>query len=208
MDKFGKIEEEESSSVTQEKAKRKLPRVERRREKIKKNILEISKNKFASSHPYLVKFETIAEEAEISRATLYSYFDSKEDIIYEIVKPVLEDLIIKYESLLKDINKLSTNQVIERLSEIFIHLWENHQISLVVANKVLDMKKGRLEGLYNRMLELKLKILEKIEKDLKFPKEKIYELLLNIVVPMLKISLDFQDGKKLFKDTLKKIIAK
>lgn len=208
MDKAGKIEEEGSSSVIQEKTKRRLPRVERRREKIKKNILEISKNKFASSHPYLVKFETIAEEAEISRATLYSYFDSKEDIIYEIVKPVLEELIIKYEFLLKDISKLSTNQIIDRLSEIFIHLWKNHQLSLVVANKILDMEKEKLEGLYNRMLELKLKILEKIEKDLKFPKEKIYELLLNIVVPMLKILLEIQDGEKIFKDTLKKIIVK
>ncbi len=207
MKKFNTTDDSQESG-SREESKRKLPRVEKRRQRIRKQILEIATKRFALEGPDRVRLEEIADEADISRATLYSHFPSKDAIIYEIIKPVLEELIEKYEELLKKIDTSKSEQVINILTDIFIHLWEHHQLSLLLAQKVLDMDPGELKPLYERMLELKLKILSKFEeeKKLKLPKEIAFQVILNTLIPMLRFILPHPDGKKLFKSSFKGLL--
>lgn len=167
MKKFNTTEDCQESQAKEEETKRKLPRVEKRRQRIRKHILEIATKRFALEGPDRVRLEEVADEADISRATLYSHFPSKDAIIYEIIKPVLEELIEEYEKLLKEIDSLKAEQVLNRLTDIFINLWEHHQFSLLLAQKVLDMDPGELKPLYDKMLELKIKILSKFEEEKK-----------------------------------------
>jgi len=167
MKKFNTTEGSQEFQSKEEETKRKLPRVEKRRKRIRKHILEIATKRFALEGPDRVRLEEVADEADISRATLYSHFPSKDAIIYEIIKPVLEELIEEYEKLLKEIDSLKSEQVLNRLTDIFINLWEHHQFSLLLAQKVLDMDLGELKPLYDKMLELKIKILSKFEEEKK-----------------------------------------
>ncbi|MFN3603933.1 MAG: TetR/AcrR family transcriptional regulator [Leptonema sp. (in: bacteria)] len=212
MERMGKPDKENSSGEEQGKQKKKFPRVEKRREKIKKNILELAKKKFANENPYIVKFETFAEEVEISRASLYSYFDSKEEILEEILKPVLEELIEKYEILLKNLKNETPLQIIENLIEILIQAKEHHQLSLVVLSKLLELNDHVLtqNPLYHRMLEVQQTILEKIEKELKFPKEVASQLLVKCGLSLINLLFGFglPESRKLLKETIKKLISK
>jgi AcrR family transcriptional regulator len=197
-----------SNEMESDESKRKLPRVAKRRIKIRKLILDIATKRFALEGPENVRLEDVADEADISRATLYSHFPSKDAIIYEIIKPVLEELIKEYEKLLKDIDNLKVEQIFNQLVDIYINLWENYELALILAQKVLDMEPGELKPLYERMLELKLKILSKLEKEkkLRLPKEIAFNVLLNTLIPLLRYILPNQDGKKLFRSTLKGLL--
>ncbi|MBL7118431.1 TetR/AcrR family transcriptional regulator [Candidatus Bathyarchaeota archaeon] len=62
----------------------KATRRERKAQQTRQLILDASKELF-SSHPYEdVKMDDIAEQADLSRATLYNYYPSKETIYFEI----------------------------------------------------------------------------------------------------------------------------
>ncbi|GIX42476.1 MAG: hypothetical protein KatS3mg129_2209 [Leptospiraceae bacterium] len=208
MEKMIRKKTEQIQGTNEEESKRKLPRVEKRRKRIRKLILEIATKRFALEGPENVRLEEVADEADISRATLYSHFPSKDAIIYEIIRPVLEELIEEYEKLLKEIDKLKSEQVFNQLVEIYINLWNNHELALLLAQKVLDMEPGELKPLYDRMLELKLKILSKFEKEkkLKLPKEIAFQVMLNTLIPMLRFIVPHKDGKKLFKSSLKGLL--
>lgn len=188
--------------------KRVLHRVAKRRQRVRNKILEIATKRFAIEGPDNVKLEGIADEADISRATLYSHFASKDEIIYEIIKPVLEEIIQKYEMIIKDLDKLSTGEIFDELSDFYIHLWENYELALLLAQKILEKKPYNLLPLYDRMLELKRKILQKFEKEkkLKFPIDNTYDIILSTLVPLLKNIAPLQNGKKLFKSTLKNML--
>ncbi len=204
-----KLEKYNASNTNQEEQnKRKLPRVEKRRIKIRKQILDIATKRFALEGPENVKLEEIADEADISRASLYSHFPSKDALIYEIIKPVLEELIQKYENLLKEIHKQKIDIVFDRLTDIYITLWENHQLALLLAQRILEMNPGELKTLYDKILELKMQILSKFEKEkkLKLPKEVSFKIILYTLIPLLRYILPLSDGKKLFKQTLKDLL--
>lgn len=210
MEKIGKYSKDTFSSTNTEQRKRKFPRVEKRREKIKNIIIEIAKRRFSIENFYTVKFESIAEEAEISRASLYSYFNSKEDIIYEIIKPVLEDWIVKYELLLKNSNELTHKQVIEKFIEIYLELWEHHETSVIITQNFFDLnlEKSKILGLYNKLIELKLKLLGKIEKEIRFPKEIASKILLKCTFSLIRILVDIPGGKDYFRESIKKLVFK
>lgn len=208
MEKITKNKYNSINKESEDENKRKLPRVEKRRIRIKKHILEVATKKFALEGPENVRLELIADEVDISRASLYSFFSSKDELIFEIIKPVLEELIKNYEEIVKNLNKLKTDDVFDKLVELYISLWENYELAMLLAQRVLDMDPGSLKPLYERMLELKLQILTKFEKEkrLKLPKEVAFKVLLNILIPLLRFILPAKDGKKLFRSTLQSIL--
>ncbi|MCS7204534.1 MAG: TetR/AcrR family transcriptional regulator [Leptospiraceae bacterium] len=208
MEKIMNDKKENQLDNNESSTKRVLHRVAKRRQRVRNKILEIATKRFAIEGPDNVKLEGIADEADISRATLYSHFASKDEIIYEIIKPVLEEIIQKYEMIIKDLDKLSTGEIFDELSDFYIHLWENYELALLLAQKILEKKPYNLLPLYDRMLELKRKILQKFEKEkkLKFPIDNTYDIILSTLVPLLKNIAPLQNGKKLFKSTLKNML--
>lgn len=188
--------------------KRVLPRVLKRRKRVREKLLEIASQRFALEGPENVRLEDIADEADISRATLYSHFNSKEEIIYEIIKPILETLIHRYSDLLGKLNRLSSDEILEELAEIYIYLWDNYKLGLLLAQRVLFQKFQRLEPDYGKMLKLKMEILSKLEneKKLRFPKESVFEIMLHTLVPLLRFIVPLENGRKLFKNTLRGLL--
>lgn len=69
-------------------------RIERKRHREEENklsILEAAERVFAQKGYSLAKMDDIAREAQFSKATLYRYFDSKRDILFEIILNSFEE---------------------------------------------------------------------------------------------------------------------
>jgi len=69
-------------------------RIERKRQREEENkifILEAAERVFAQKGYSLATMDNIAREAQFSKATLYRYFDSKRDILFEIILNSFEE---------------------------------------------------------------------------------------------------------------------
>ena len=64
-----------------------------RREENKKSILKVAEMIFAKKGYNLATMDEIAEETQFSKATLYQYFKSKNEIFFEIIYKTLEDVL-------------------------------------------------------------------------------------------------------------------
>lgn len=72
-------------------------RIERKRHREEENklfILEAAERVFAQKGYSLARMDDIAREAQFSKATLYRYFDSKRDILFEIILNSFEESVV------------------------------------------------------------------------------------------------------------------
>lgn len=75
-----------------------LSRVERRKARTNKRLLEVARQLFSEKGIYWAKVEDITELADLGKGTFYKYFDSKEQIISALVEEGLSDLLAKTEA--------------------------------------------------------------------------------------------------------------
>lgn len=68
-----------------------VSRTERRKQKTRELIVSTAIELFRQKSSVEVPFESIAAKADISRKTLYNHFGCKDQLIYEIVCPILSD---------------------------------------------------------------------------------------------------------------------
>lgn len=123
-----------------EPKKRRLPRVERRRELTRKRILEIATRRFVDVGLDRVRLEDVADEADISRATLYSHFASKEEILREVIRPVLEEL----SRVMKEKKAGTPQQGLDNLIEIYTGMWDDSGDALTLALRYILHNPGDL----------------------------------------------------------------
>lgn len=74
-----------------------LSRVERRKARTHKRLLEVARRLFSQKGIYWAKIEDITELADQGKGTFYKYFDSKEAIICALLKEGLDKLTAKTE---------------------------------------------------------------------------------------------------------------
>ncbi|MDR4462911.1 MAG: TetR/AcrR family transcriptional regulator [Nitrospira sp.] len=74
-----------------------LSRVERRKARTNKRLLEVARRLFSEKGIYWAKIEDITELADQGKGTFYKYFDSKEAIICALLKEGLDKLTAKTE---------------------------------------------------------------------------------------------------------------
>jgi len=74
-----------------------LSRVERRKARTNKRLLEVARRLFSEKGIYWAKIEDITELADQGKGTFYKYFDSKEAIICALLKEGLDKLTSKTE---------------------------------------------------------------------------------------------------------------
>ncbi len=72
-----------------DRSKTDLSRMERKKQKMKENIISASMKLFSRSGFEGTSMEAIAEEADIAKGTLYNYFPSKEAIVAEEIRMTL-----------------------------------------------------------------------------------------------------------------------
>jgi AcrR family transcriptional regulator len=129
------------------RVKRRLPRVERRRARTRQRILEISTERFVKYGMERIRLEDVADEADISRATLYSHFASKEEILRELVRPVFEELI----RLMKEKKSQSSQQGLDSLIDVYISMWDQHGAALTLALRYIFHDPGDLAELVSKI---------------------------------------------------------
>lgn len=67
----------------------------------RKQIIDTSINLFSHTHNVKrVSLETIAEAAHVSPTTIYNYFGTRENLVYEVVKTMINDVIERNRSII------------------------------------------------------------------------------------------------------------
>jgi len=148
---------------------------------------------------------TIAREAKVTRATFYSYFPTKEDVLHTALLQVVNVFCIK---LLKHVEKFNAPE--ERLLEALVYLCieipkDPHLkfiIEPVMAHQVNEMTLTAKEG-----ESVRLEILKKILKDDPRYKKSLNELC-EIVTRMVVSVLVMKPSKKKTKEDLYKLFRK
>jgi len=56
------------------------------------DLLDAARSTFADQGYFETRVEDIAQRAHVSRATFYTYFDSKDDILAVLVEQLVDDL--------------------------------------------------------------------------------------------------------------------
>ncbi|MGE0470378.1 MAG: TetR/AcrR family transcriptional regulator [Nitrospira sp.] len=74
-----------------------LSRVERRKARTNRRLLEVARRLFSEKGIYWAKIEDITELADQGKGTFYKYFDSKEAIICALLREGLDTLLAKTE---------------------------------------------------------------------------------------------------------------
>lgn len=80
-----------------------LSRVERRKARTNRRLLEVARRLFSEKGIYWAKIEDITELADQGKGTFYKYFDSKEGIICALLKEGLDTLTSKTERAVQQI---------------------------------------------------------------------------------------------------------
>lgn len=82
-------------------------RVARRKERTKRQLLEVAQRLFSERGIYWAKVEDITELADLGKGTFYKYFDSKDAIILVLLEEGLEQLLLKTEQAVRAVSSPS-----------------------------------------------------------------------------------------------------
>jgi len=186
--------------------KRRLPRVERRRERARRRILDIATERFAATGLDQVRLEDIADEADISRATLYSHFASKDEILRELVRPVLEELI----RLMKEKKPASSAQAIDSLVEVYTTMWDQHSVGLVLALRYILHNPGELADLVSKIQSQTDSVLRPLNSDgvLRLKTDLSRNTFIQTAIVMLDVLRGESNREALFREAIRAIILK
>lgn len=194
------------NSNSEKQKKRRLPRVERRRERTRKRIMEIGAEKFALEGLSQVKLELIADEADISRATLYSHFASKEEILREIIRPVIDELARN----LKEKKATNSNQGLENIIEVFTDMWDEHGTALVLALRYILHCPGDMSDTVNKIYSLTDSALRPLHNDgaLRAKTDLARGMLIQSAIVLLDVLQKESNRTTLFRECLRGLVLK
>ncbi|ALA60265.1 TetR/AcrR family transcriptional regulator [Nitrospira moscoviensis] len=85
-------------------AARPLTRVAKRREKTRRALLDVALGLFYEKGIYWTKIEDITERADIGKGTFYQYFDTKEQLLAELLREGLELLLARMKAAVSSAN--------------------------------------------------------------------------------------------------------
>ncbi len=94
--------------------------------KKEKAIIDSAERVFAQVGMKNARMEDIAQEANITKVTLYSYFQSKDNLIMAITYNALNQLEKEYKVVLKMADQLNGLELTMEIMEIFVKFCENN----------------------------------------------------------------------------------
>jgi len=107
------------------------PRVQRRQQRTRQAILDVATEQFASKSYATVSVEQIIEAADISRGTFYRLFKDKQEVLAEILRPLME----MYGSELAGIDTTDPREVIDRVIDVYIRIWREAPTAFSLSQK-------------------------------------------------------------------------
>lgn len=182
-------------------------RIGRRRTKTRRHIIETALDLFIEKGIRGISFDQIAEQSDISRGTLYSYFSNKEELVEEILKPVL----IEAAGSVASLTDLPAFEAIEKFLILLLNLWKNYQPTLLLIYKLNRAELGSLAGIHDDYLAKIIQLFEKIERMdcLRYPDSRITALVIyKTAVPLLETLQNLDDFDCLFISSMKSLIFK
>lgn len=136
---------------------------EQKQEK-KKNIAKSTCNLFVQKGYVSITISEIAKVAGVGKGTIYEYFDSKEEIVFELMSCLQEDYDCKLKTKLE--KSISTKQKIFALFDIYLSDEETLVIQRQIYKEYLAVLISRntiqMNNYDNKMMEKYIKILEDI----------------------------------------------
>ena len=107
-------------------------KVARRRSRTRAELLDVAADKFLEFGVENVSVDDIIDTVGISRGTFYSLFDSRDDLVHQIIQPVL----IQGISALKDIKEPDARERLRAVLRVYVHMWVENARALVLAFKL------------------------------------------------------------------------
>lgn len=131
---------------------------ERRRELKKRNILDAALNLFLTNGVQKVSIAEIASKAAVSQVTIYNYFESKDNLVHEVIIYYVDQVWKDYEQLFNSSLPFyeKVKQIIFNKKEIAAHIHEDFYRYIM---KEYAKEKNYIEKLFNekvlpRLIEL------------------------------------------------------
>ena len=143
-------------------------RKEREKQARKESIFEAARRVFQEKGYQLTSMSKIAEEAELSKATIYLYFKNKDDLFLSMTTEPLKKLKKEFEKIAKMDN--NPEEKIFMLSRAFVKHWGRNRVDYQLGDTFITT--------YNRQYETHRSLFNKINVPL--------EELLNIGIRILK----------------------
>jgi AcrR family transcriptional regulator len=100
---------------------------ETKEESVKARILRVARNLIAQQGIYKTSLAEISREAGISRGTLFYYFPSKQDLLYQIMEESIQELTEKVVAAIKEIQSNTKTRDIFYL--LLRYIGESHALN-------------------------------------------------------------------------------
>ncbi|MCM3740364.1 TetR/AcrR family transcriptional regulator [Oceanobacillus luteolus] len=126
-------------------------RIVRTKSKIKKTFLLLLQQK-----PYnKLTITEIVNQSKISRVTFYNHFDSKEELLIEIIDDVMKDLVISYRKPYENLNLFTVNDIKPSMLMLFEHVYKYSDFYSTVTNSdiLIELQNRMIDELKNLALK-------------------------------------------------------
>jgi AcrR family transcriptional regulator len=182
------------------------PKVARRRVEVRARIISAAGHRFAMDG-LGVRLEEVAEEADVARATLYSHFKSKEDLLQAIVRPTLERAV----GLLARIPAAPARAAVTELLRLHLDLWRVGADAMRLAHRLADLPRDDLAPLHEAFV-LKTLDVFRAAADAGILRHRdsalSAHLLAKVAVPVLEVVFESPDAEALFLRTMEGMLLK
>jgi len=88
---------------------------QKRAQRKKQQIIDAAHELFLTRGVRETTIQMIAKKANVSQVTIYNYYDSKENVLYEVVKLIFEAHTRSFEAIIYDSSKTFNDKMIELL---------------------------------------------------------------------------------------------
>ncbi len=169
----------------------------RQTEKKLNNLLDKSKELFLKYGYNAITVDRIANQAGISKMTIYKYFNSKEDLFMEVIR---KDIEYQANEIMKAISESGSSiERIEILYNYSTNMAKNYSLVLIrdimekksIVDKVTEIKKNFMLPIFEFIISEGIRNEEIRELDMGF----ISELLMNLPKALLNIDFPSDEGK-------------
>lgn len=180
--------------------------MERRRERARKRILEIATKRIVEVGLDRVRLGDVADEADISRATLYSHFASKEEILVEVVRPVLEELI----KAMKEKKAGTALQGLDNLIDVYTSMWDNNSGALTLALRYILHDPGDLAESVSKIQSQTDSILRPLNSEglLRMKTDLARNAFIQTAIILLDVLKNESNREALFRESIRALILK
>ena len=107
-----------------------MNRRERKKEKTKDNIIDCAVSVFKEKGFKETSMEEIAEKSDVSKGTLYNYFQDKESILVGYFQSIIEDYSLEINRSSKEHEDLIT--LFNKLLDLITHIFRNDVVLAVI----------------------------------------------------------------------------